>query len=106
MIVLTRASPTESRLVRKLLHTIHYAAYQKHAKCSQQRYRAEDRSEPSFFLLWQYSITMSDSVRVCLMELFHTAAQPLQFYGVFQFMLSDNASTSYVTVHSVSETIH
>ena len=51
MIVLTRASPTDSRLVRKLLHTGHYAAPPKLRQIPPKTWLGR-RYEWTFFLLW------------------------------------------------------
>ena len=49
MIVLTRASPTDSRLVRKLLHTIHYAAQPKLRQMPPKTFLCGRLSEPSSY---------------------------------------------------------
>ena len=49
VIVLTRASPTDSRLVRKLLHTLTTQPHQNYAKYHQKHPMAEDRNDPSSF---------------------------------------------------------
>ena len=49
VIVLTRASPTDSRLVHKLLHTLTTQPHQNYAKYHQKHPMAEDSSQPSSF---------------------------------------------------------
>ena len=49
LIVLTRASPTDSRLVRKLLHTLTTQPHRNYAKYHQKHSTAEDSSQPSSF---------------------------------------------------------
>ena len=52
VIVLTRPAPTDSRLVRKLLHTLTTLRHQNYAKYHQKHSTAEDRNEPSSFFGW------------------------------------------------------
>ena len=68
VIVLTRASPTDSRLVRKLLHTLTTRRHQNYAKYHQKHSTAEDRTDPSSFfdvvVCWEtfYMQTQSDEI--------------------------------------------
>ena len=49
LIVLARASPTDSRLVHKLLHTLTTQPHKNYAKYHQKHPMAEDRNGPSSF---------------------------------------------------------